>query len=204
MELITTPISIKIIIIKKLSTKKNRIRVYGYWRARAEGADSAGGSHRLSKPAHLRLDGVCEPAGDVVPPRVSVDGAAGFVVAVLLGPGVEEVADLPRRVAGAATVHLEDEREEARPGRGAERGRGRHMAVEAVALAAGCCVSGGHAHAAVEVARGGADARARVGRAVDDGDVDDGGLVETIYKSTHISLYTRNAVRTNIYFTALL
>ena len=58
-------------------------------------------------------------------------------VAVLLGPGVEEVADLPRRVAGAATVHFEDEREEARPGRGADRGRGRHMAVEAVALAAG-------------------------------------------------------------------
>ena len=29
----------------------------------------------------------------------------------------------------------------------------------------------------MEVARGGADARARVGRAVDDGDVDDGGLV---------------------------
>ena len=68
---------------------------------------------------------------------MSVDGAAGFVVAVLLGPGVEEVADLPRRVAGAATVHLEDEREEARPGRGAERGRGRHMAVEAVAFATG-------------------------------------------------------------------
>ena len=65
---------------------------------------------------------MCEHAGDVVPPRVSVDGAAGFVVAVLLGPGVEEVADLPRRVAGAATVHLEDEREEARPGRGADRG----------------------------------------------------------------------------------
>ena len=83
------------------------------------------------------MDGVCEHAGDVVPPRVSVDGAAGFVVAVLLGPGVEEVADLPRRVAGAATVHLEDEREEARPGRGADRGRGRHVAVEAVALAAG-------------------------------------------------------------------
>ena len=57
---------------------------------------------------------------------------------VLLGPGVEQVADLPRRVAGAATVHFEDEREEARPGRGADRGRGRHMAVEAVALAAGC------------------------------------------------------------------
>ena len=78
-----------------------------------------------------------EHAGDVVPPRVSVDCAAGFIVAVLLGPGVEQVADLPRRVAGAATVHFEDEREEARPGRGAERGRGRHMAVEAVALAAG-------------------------------------------------------------------
>ena len=108
---------------------------------------------------------------------MSVDCAAGFVVAVLLGPGVKEVADLPRRVAGAATVHFEDEREEARPGRGAERGRGRHMAVEAVALAAGRRVGGGHAHAAVEVARGGADARARVGRAVDDGDVDDGGLV---------------------------
>ena len=43
-----------------------------------------------------------EHAGDVVPPRVSVDRAAGFIVAVLLGPGVEEVADLPRRVAGAA------------------------------------------------------------------------------------------------------
>ena len=65
---------------------------HGQWRARAEGADSAGGSHRLSKPAHLRLDGVCELAGDVVPPRVSVDGAAGFVVAVLLGPGGEESA----------------------------------------------------------------------------------------------------------------
>ena len=37
----------------------------------------------------------------VVPPRVSVGRAAGFIVAVLLGPGVEEVADLPRRVAGA-------------------------------------------------------------------------------------------------------
>ena len=60
------------------------------------------------------MDGVCEHAGDVVPPRVSVDGAAGFVVAVLLGPGVEEVADLPRRVAGAASVHFEDEREGAR------------------------------------------------------------------------------------------
>ena len=47
-----------------------------------------------------------EHAGDVVPPRVSVDRAAGFIVAALLGPGVEEVADLPRRVAGAATVHL--------------------------------------------------------------------------------------------------
>ena len=67
----------------------------------------------------MRLDGVCEHAGDVVPPRVSVDRAAGFIVAVLLGPGVEEVADLPRRVAGAATVHFEDEREEARPCRGA-------------------------------------------------------------------------------------
>ena len=39
----------------------------------------------------------------VVAPRVSVDCAAGFIVAVLLGPGVKEVADLPRRVAGAAT-----------------------------------------------------------------------------------------------------
>ena len=83
-----------------------------------------------------------EHAGDVVPPRVSVDCAAGFIVAVLLGPGVKEVADLPRRVAGAATVHFEDEREEARPGRGADRGRGRHMAVEAVALAAGRRVGG--------------------------------------------------------------
>ena len=118
-----------------------------------------------------------EHAGDVVPPRVSVDRAAGFIVAVLLGPGVEEVADLPRRVAGAAPVHFEDEREEARPGWGAERGRGRHVAVEAVAFAAGRRVSGGHAHAAVEVALGGADARAPVGRAVDDGDVDDGGFV---------------------------
>ena len=78
-----------------------------------------------------------EHAGDVVPPRVSADRAAGFIVAVTLGPGVEQVADLPRRVAGAATVHFEDEREEARPGRGADRGRGRQMAVEAVALAAG-------------------------------------------------------------------
>ena len=50
-----------------------------------------------------------EHAGDVVPPRVSVDGAAGFIVAVLLGPGVEKVADLPHRVAGAAAVHFEDE-----------------------------------------------------------------------------------------------
>ena len=66
-----------------------------------------------------------EHAGDVVAPRVSVDCAAGFIVAVLLGPGVEEVADLPRRVAGAATVYLEDEREEACPGRGADRGCGR-------------------------------------------------------------------------------
>ena len=40
---------------------------------------------------------------------MSVDRAAGFIVAVLLGPGVEEVADLPRRVAGAASVHFEDE-----------------------------------------------------------------------------------------------
>ena len=57
-----------------------------------------------------------EHAGDVVvvPPRVSVDRAAGFIVAVLLGPGVEQVADLPRRVVGAAAVHLEDEREEPR------------------------------------------------------------------------------------------
>ena len=39
-----------------------------------------------------------EHAGDVVAPRVSVDCAAGFIVAVLLGPGVKEVADLPRRV----------------------------------------------------------------------------------------------------------
>ena len=98
-----------------------------------------------------------------------------MLIPVLLGPGVEEVADLPRRVGGAAAVHFEDEREEARPGRGAERGRGRHMAVEAVAFAAGCRVGGGHAHAAVEVAHGGADARAPVGRAVDDVDVDDGG-----------------------------
>ena len=143
----------------------------------ARGAGLARGSHRLCEPAHLRLDSVSEHASDVVPPRVSVDRASGFIVAVLLGPGVEEVADLPRRVAGAATVHFEDERQEARPGRGADRGRGRHMAVEAVAFAAGHRVSGGHAHAAVEVARGGADARARVGRAVYDGDVDDGGLV---------------------------
>ena len=117
-----------------------------------------------------------EHAGDVVPPRVSVDRAAGFIVAALLRPGVEEVADLPRRVAGAAAVHFEDERQKARPGRGADRGCGRHVAVEAVALAAGCRVDGGHAHAAVEVARRGPDARARVGGAVDDGDVDDGGL----------------------------
>ena len=134
-----------------------QLRVYGYWRARAEGAGLAGSSHRLCKPTHWCLDGVCEHAGDVVPPRVPVDGAAGFVVAVTLGPGVEEVADLPRRVAGAAPVHFEDEREEARPGWGAERGRGRHVAVEAVALAAGRRVGGGHAHAAVEVALGGAD-----------------------------------------------
>ena len=66
------------------------------------------------------------------------------------------MADLPRRVVGAATVHLEDEWEKTRPGRGADRGRGRHMAVEAVAFATGRRVSGGHAHAAVEVARGGA------------------------------------------------
>ena len=142
----------------------------------ARGAGLARGSHRLCEPAHLCLDGVGEHAGDVVPPRVPVDGAAGFIVAVLLGPGVEEVADLTRRVACAAAVHFEDEREGARPGRGADRGRGRHMAVEAVALAAGGCVGGDHAHAAVEVARGGADARARVGGAVDDGDVDEGGL----------------------------
>ena len=58
-----------------------------------------------------------EHAGDVVPPRVSVDRAAGFIVAVLLRLGVEEVADLPRRVAGAAAVHFEDERQKARPGR---------------------------------------------------------------------------------------
>ena len=81
------------------------------------------------------------------------------------------MANLPRRVAGAAAVHFEDEWEEARPSWGTDRGRGRHMAVEAVAFAAGHRVGGGHAHAAVEVARGGADARARVGRAVDDGDV---------------------------------
>ena len=93
-------------------------QVYGYWRVRARGAGSARGSHRLGEPAHLHLDGVSDHAGDVVPPRVSVDRAAGFIVAVLLGPGVEEVADLPRRVAGATAVHLEDEREEARPGRG--------------------------------------------------------------------------------------
>ena len=141
-------------------------QVYGYWRVRARGAGLARGSHRLGEPAHLRLDGVSEHAGDVVPPRVSVDRAAGFIIAVLLGPGVEQVADLPRRVVGAATVHLEDEREEARPGRGADRGRGRHMAVEAVAFAAGRSVGGGHAHTAVEVARGGADARAPVGRAI--------------------------------------
>ena len=77
------------------------LKVYGYWRVRARGAGSARGSHRLGEPAHLRLGGVSEHAGDVVPPRVSVDRAAGFIVAVLLGPGVEEVADLPRRVAGA-------------------------------------------------------------------------------------------------------
>ena len=35
-----------------------------------------------------------EHAGDAVPPRVSVDRAAGFIVAALLGPGVEEVADI--------------------------------------------------------------------------------------------------------------
>ena len=77
---------------------------YNYWRVRAGGAGLAGGSHRLRKPAHLRLDSVSEHAGDVVPPRVSVDRAAGFIVAVLLRPGVEEVADLPRRVAGTGTV----------------------------------------------------------------------------------------------------
>ena len=98
-------------------------RVYGHWRVRAWGAGLARGSHRLGEPAHLRLDGVSEHAGDVVPPRVSVDRAAGLIVAVLLGPGVEEVADLTRRVACAAAVHLEDEREEARPGRGADWGR---------------------------------------------------------------------------------
>ena len=56
-------------------------RVYNYWRVRAGGAGLAGGSHRLCKPAHLRLDSVSEHAGDVVPPRVSVDRAAGFIVA---------------------------------------------------------------------------------------------------------------------------
>ena len=59
---------------------------------RAEGAGLPGGGHRLCKPAHLCLDSVCEHAGNVVPPRVSVDRAAGFIVAALLGPGVEEVA----------------------------------------------------------------------------------------------------------------
>ena len=39
----------------------------------ARGAGLARGSHRLCEPAHLCLDGVGEHAGDVVPPRVSVD-----------------------------------------------------------------------------------------------------------------------------------
>ena len=72
-------------------------------RVRARGAGSARGTHRLGEPPHLRLDGVSEHAGDVVPPRVSVDCAAGFIVAVLLGPGVEQVADrvaLPARPRG--------------------------------------------------------------------------------------------------------
>ena len=59
---------------------KKATQVYGYWRVRARGAGSARGSHRLGEPAHLRLDGVSEHAGDVVPPRVSVDRAAGFIV----------------------------------------------------------------------------------------------------------------------------
>ena len=45
----------------------------GYWRARARSAVLARRSHGLGEPAHLRLDGVSEHAGDVVPPRVSVD-----------------------------------------------------------------------------------------------------------------------------------
>ena len=110
------------------------INLHGYRRVRAEGAGLAGGSHRLREPAHLRLDSVSEHAGDVVPPRVSVDRAAGFIIAVLLGPGVEQVADLPRRVVGAATVHLEDEREKARPDRGADRGRGRQIIHTAAVL----------------------------------------------------------------------
>ena len=85
-------------IISYLSQTTARAQVYGYWRVRARGAGLARGSHRLGEPAHLRLDGVSEHAGDVVPPRVSVDRAAGFIIAVLLGPGVEQVADLPRRV----------------------------------------------------------------------------------------------------------
>ena len=36
---------------------------------------------------------------------MSVDRAAGFIVTGLLGPGVEEVAGLPRRVVGAAKGH---------------------------------------------------------------------------------------------------
>ena len=75
--------------------------------ASARGAGLARGSHGLCEPAHLRLDSVSEHAGDVVPPRVSVDRAAGFIVAILLGPGIEEMANLPRRVAGAAAVHFE-------------------------------------------------------------------------------------------------
>ena len=61
----------------------------------------ARGGHRLSEPEHLRLDGVGEHAGDVVPPGVAVDRAADLAVAVLVGPGAEQVADFPRRVVGA-------------------------------------------------------------------------------------------------------
>ena len=43
------------------------LRAYSFWHACAQGAGLARGGHGLGEPAHLRLDGVGEHAGDVVP-----------------------------------------------------------------------------------------------------------------------------------------
>ena len=72
-------VAILYLLYKKTENTEALAQIYSYWRVRARGAGLARGSHRLSEPAHLHLGGVNEHAGDVVPPRVSVDRAAGFI-----------------------------------------------------------------------------------------------------------------------------